>query len=565
MPFVVVPIGLEHPCGRLTGFSVPIPAMKLSTVSTDLEATQPHSSLTQTEIRRAHSRPGPGGIILCLMIVSLLLGLFQFNERPVGAFTDDAHYVILAESLAQGSGYRLINFPDAPVESAFPPGWPFLLTPLVAFLPGNFAALHWYTYLFWLATVPLLYRLFARRLPVPYALAVVAVVALNPSLIQHATRVQSEAAYIFFTVLALTLFDRWTQGRPEKPLWLLVAALLVALATVAIRTIGISLVAAMLLYLVFTSHWRTTVMVVGVLLLGLLPLAWFNMNQGGLLVFSYLYRSHVENVSAQSAYFLRFWEHTAFFPPEKVASFVAPVFDLRVVAALLTPGVNRALSLIVLALSLGGWLRSLRCKAVTELYILCYGVILYLWIVYIEMIQPRLFAPLIPFMIVYLLYSFDWLLTRLPGIGPRHKQTFVLGIVALLLLANFGRNMVQITRPTPTRWVDLPVAATWVRENTPQDAIVMTTAPGYLYLHTRRPTVAAPDWETGAIAPYIEKSGADYVIIRPRVNHQDEEERPAEQFGVSNLLPVLQSDPLRFQLAFEDATGGVVIYRVVHP
>lgn len=539
--------------------------MKVPTVSTDLEAMQPCYDSDQTLFQRMQRWLWVDRVIWCLMIASLLLGLFQFNDRPLGGFTDDGHYVILAESLVRGSGYRLINYPDAPLEHAFPPGWPLLLTPLVTLLPGNFAVLHWYTYLFWLAAIPLLYRLFTRRLPAPYALAVAAVVALNPSLIQHTSRVQSEAAYIFFAALTLTLFDLWNQKRREKSLWLLVAAFLLALATVTIRTIGISLVAGMLLFLLFTSHWRTTATVVGILLLGLLPLAWFNMNQGGFLVFSQLYRVHVDDVVTQLGYFLRFWEHASFFPPEKLASFVAPVFDLRLMAILLSPGLNRTLSLIVLALLLCGWLRSLRRLEATDLYVLCYGAILYLWIVYVEMIQPRLFAPLVPFLVFYLLYGFDWLLAWLPSAGRRHKQTFFWGVVALLLLANLGRNGVQITRPTPSRWVDLPSAAAWVRENIPQDAIVMTTAPKYLYLHTRRLTVASPEWETGAIAPYIEQSGADYVIIRPRVDHQDEEERPAEQFAASNLLPFLQSDPARFQLAFEDQSGSVVIYRVVRP
>lgn len=542
-----------------------IPAMKTLAVSTDLEATQPHPLSTQTPVGQTQNRFRAGAVILCLMVVSLLLGLFQFNNRPVGAYTDDAHYVILAESLVQGSGYRLVNFPDAPVESAFPPGWPLLLTPLVALLPGNFAALHWYTYLFWLAAIPLLYRLLARRLPVPYALSVVAIVALNPLLIQHTTRVLSEAAYIFFAVLSLTLLDHWSFRRPGSSFWLLAAALLLALATVAIRTIGISLVAAMLIYLVITSHWRTTATVMGLLLVGLLPLAWFNLSQGGILVFSQLYRSHVENVGAQLAYFLRFWEHISFFPPEKLASFVVPVSDLRLVATLLTPGLNRALSLIVLALLLGGWLRSLRRMSVIDLYTLCYGAILYFWIVYVEMIQPRLFAPLTPFLVFYLLYGFDWLLARLPNITPRLKQSIFLSAVALLLLANVGRNVVQIIQPTPARWVDLPVAATWVREHTPQDAIVMTTAPGYFYLHTRRLTVSLPEWETGSIAAHIANTGADYVVIRSRVNSQDEDERPEERFAVSNLLPLLQSDPLRFQLVFQDPAGDVVIYRVIHP
>ena len=37
-----------------------------------------------------------------LMIVSLSLGLMRFNSLQVGASYDDAHYIILAESIASG-------------------------------------------------------------------------------------------------------------------------------------------------------------------------------------------------------------------------------------------------------------------------------------------------------------------------------------------------------------------------------------------------------------------------------------------------------------------------------
>ena len=63
------------------------------------------------------------------LLITLFLSLLRFNTIPVGTFFDDAHYLILAESLATGNGYNLINFPDMPPEDAFPPGWPLLLAP----------------------------------------------------------------------------------------------------------------------------------------------------------------------------------------------------------------------------------------------------------------------------------------------------------------------------------------------------------------------------------------------------------------------------------------------------
>ena len=42
------------------------------------------------------------GYLAGLLLLSALLGLVRFNDIPVGSFFDDAHYLVLAESLASG-------------------------------------------------------------------------------------------------------------------------------------------------------------------------------------------------------------------------------------------------------------------------------------------------------------------------------------------------------------------------------------------------------------------------------------------------------------------------------
>ena len=52
-------------------------------------------------------RPGYSRIALvALIIVSATIGWARFDSFQVGAYFDDAHYVVLAESLASGRGYR---------------------------------------------------------------------------------------------------------------------------------------------------------------------------------------------------------------------------------------------------------------------------------------------------------------------------------------------------------------------------------------------------------------------------------------------------------------------------
>lgn len=66
-------------------------------------------------------------IPLGIAAVVLAVAMSTVTPWPVGAFEDDAIYTVLAKSLAEGHGYRLINLPDAPNAAHFPPGYPALL------------------------------------------------------------------------------------------------------------------------------------------------------------------------------------------------------------------------------------------------------------------------------------------------------------------------------------------------------------------------------------------------------------------------------------------------------
>lgn len=124
-----------------------------------------------------------------------------------------------------------------------------------------------------------MYGLFKARLEPHYTLAVVALAAVNPSLVGMTGTVMSEAAYIFFSLLTLVLFELWRQERRYQSLWLLVLIGLAVFYTVLVRTIGLSLLGALLIYLMF-KYRRFAIPLVGLLVLALAPIAWFNYQNG---------------------------------------------------------------------------------------------------------------------------------------------------------------------------------------------------------------------------------------------------------------------------------------------
>lgn len=508
--------------------------------------------------------------MLCI-VCSVTFSLARFDSIPIGSLFDDAHYIVLAESLSKGTGYRLISYPDAPVETAFPPGWPLLLTPLFLLasdnLPDNFTALKLLSLGLWLACIPLVYKVFATRLQPPHPFAVTTLVASNSLLIGMAGTVMSEAAYLFFSLLALYLFERWRQHGEQKRAGVLVAALVLALVTTTVRTIGIALLAGMLVYLLVDLRlhrkWRQVAMVTGLLILGTVPLAWFNGLRGGSFIFSPLYQAHVAYVSENVIYFTRFWEHAPKIPYRNIAISLIPMLNFGEVSHGLGPMFNGLFNGGVLLLAAWGFLLALRQRRSTELYVLFYVSILYVWIVYTDELRMRLLIPLLPFGYFYLVRAFEWIAQRFSQDNRRTPAWVLAGCLCGALLLNLGANVRAWSHPTRERVPDLTLGTTWVRQHAPDDAVLMTANPIPDYLYARRQTVHYPGIAAIDLDTYLAEHGVDYILVRPDLNRWDNPHHELDWYAGEILLPTLMAHPERFQKVYTEPSKNITLYQLI--
>lgn len=72
------------------------------------------------------------GSLLCLV---LAVGSWYVVPGAAGAFSDDGVYLATAKSLAEGTGYRLINLPGAPAQTKYPIAYPAFLAALWSVRP----------------------------------------------------------------------------------------------------------------------------------------------------------------------------------------------------------------------------------------------------------------------------------------------------------------------------------------------------------------------------------------------------------------------------------------------
>lgn len=509
-------------------------------------------------LRRSISKP----IVLCI-IGSGLLSLARFNTIPVGSFFDDAHYIVLAESLSAGRGYRLLNYPHSPIETAFPPGWPLLLAPLVSLFPDNFIPLKMLSLMLWLASIPLAHALFAQRLRPPYPLIASALVASNAVLVGAAGTVMSEAAYLFFSLLTLSLFERW---RAHGKLWQsgkLSIILALILSTITIRTVGVTLLAGLLVYALYSMGKRRVLVMVSLLILGSIPLAWFNGQRGGALIFSPLYQSHVEYVASQMGYFARVWQHAPGIPYRTMATALVPMIDFAKMPHRFVPVLDALFNGGVLLAAAGGLVLSLRRPRAMDWYALFYSVLLYVWVVYTDELRVRLLIPLIPMGYFYLVHALQWCIERWTPGHERFVRVGVAGCVGLMLLLNVADNAHDWMHPIRGRVPDLTQGTTWIRHHAPADAVLMTVNPIPDYLYARRQTVGYPYTEHADLETYIQRNRVAYILVRPNLNHWDNVQHELDWYAAEHLLPYVKMHPERFQAVYQEPSHNVAVYQVI--
>ncbi|MEN8143997.1 MAG: hypothetical protein ABFS14_03520 [Gemmatimonadota bacterium] len=505
---------------------------------------------------RLRSRIRPATIALLLVGLNLILAFLLFDPA---LFTggDNSRYMILAEALRTGEGYRDLYLPGSPLHTKYPPGYPVLL-----------AALGWIggVQLFKLASVLLsagtvwLTFVLARRLhEVGVALLAATVVALNPVLLEYAHLVLSEALFGLLVIACLVALTRPADGESEGFVWL--GASLAAAAFLT-RTAGLALVVAVIGILGLRAMRRRTVgaWMPAVGLVAVMA-GWFVYQRIGtpgdpgylgelLLVNPYepeAGRLTVAGVFSRAA--VNFWSYLTVSLPSLLGG-----------AARLNAAAT-ALGIIAGAAVLAGWLAEAGARVrLATLFLPLYIMLILLWpSVWTD---ARFLLPVLPLLAIYALAGARSLSARLwPGTGNAAVATMAVLFLALGAMSTHKR--VPVRRACQLAWqegkaclgpgyVELLRAAAWARDSTPAGAIVASRQPALFYLGSGR----QGDVYTFSSVPEVvlrdlEELGATYVLVgRTSITTP------------LYLAPAVDGNPDRFRPVFQD--GSTILYEFLY-
>ena len=420
--------------------------------------------------------------------------------RAVGVWQDDAIYVVTAKALAEGSGYRHIELPEAPYQTKYPILYPALLVPgfWISTYPQNLPMLLAPTALA-AALLIGLSLLYWRRIwgaSRAYSLGIGAVAAASPVIVEFVRYTMSDLVYGAVTVAALYCVDAValddTRDARERRIGIAGAGALMALAVLT-RSIGVTLVVSTVALALYRRQVRAAVAVGAPALVALS--GWWG----------WQIMAGAANRSAQPAFLaapdlsyamwiptsageiLRVIAQNLFRSAEAIGADHLALPARFVSEALASPSGSTVLLQVLcysaVLLVLAGFVSTLRLRlGAIHVYAVLYAAFVLAW----PFDPGRFLVPWTPF-ILYFLFEGVRLVAR------RRGQVLVAGVLVLAFAAEDWKILESDDENYYLRELDPGLdlrerrqVERWIRENIAASRVIASPIPAGIYLETGR-------------------------------------------------------------------------------
>ena len=193
-----------------------------------------------------------------------IVGLITLNQMSIYS-PDSARYLIWANSLARGEGFKDATTPEPTRYVVHVPLYPILLSPSAFFFPNNVIAAKATTLLVGCLAIFFLYRWLRQKVGENYALAGSILLALNPLMLLYSTQILSDVSF----AVCLILFFFFAEKLLEEHVGWKTEALFIAVIVAGIffREVGLTLMVAAMIFVVWKKQYRRAVLILLVSLL----------------------------------------------------------------------------------------------------------------------------------------------------------------------------------------------------------------------------------------------------------------------------------------------------------
>jgi hypothetical protein len=162
--------------------------------------------------------------------------------------------------------------------------------------------------------------------------------------------------------------------------------------------------------------------------------------------------------------------------------------------------------------------------------------------------SPRFLYPIQPFLFWHLIQG-----VRLMASQPGRVRGFPAGIVRALTVSGMTAVIAALLGVAIYRGMtdeenarrhvrDFRVGTTWLKENSPEDALIMAQQPQSIYLYARRKTVNYGDIATADdLERVIQQQGIDYILVAPELIWRGDGALTYDAYTRDTLLPLLNT------------------------
>jgi hypothetical protein len=435
------------------------------------------------------------------ILLGLLVGgasYWSSNKEVLGLFHDDGIYAVVAKSLHDGAGYRVISLPTEPDQTKYPFLYSYILSWLWSLdpkFPDNIGLLKAANAGFLAAVFVLSYLFYRRHVAGEEAesLLFAALVCINPAVFSFTDLTVSDILFLLLSLSALVIFDA-SQQCPSRPGPVALLAVIVALGCLT-RSAAVPLAMAAALHFAWSKRYRDLLRYVCLVVLFITP--WWlwvrtDSNQTASSLLDY-YVSY----SSESPAFIIMW-----FDPfgaveivwgnlRYIVAALDLIFQSRVIPGLLLP--------VGLILALGLW-RSFNDQSVFfRSYVLLYLALVVAW----PFNPVRYLIPLVPVVYFFLfrgIYAAEVHLNNLMSSATRKKilchlvrLTFALVVVLhvgwishYLFNKDVATTRIWFGARLPANWQGFSETFEWIRSHTDDKAVLATVYDPMYYLYTGR-------------------------------------------------------------------------------
>ncbi|MBE9532155.1 MAG: glycosyltransferase family 39 protein, partial [Proteobacteria bacterium] len=379
------------------------------------------------------------GIIFIIFFVLLYFQLIS-DKLSYLRGGDTASYILLAKSLASGLGFSDFNLPGNPPHTQYPPLFPLMLTPIVAFFGYNFMWMRLVGIAFALAALYVIKLYFTRRTSSAMAYVLVFLTGTSFFVLSISAEILPEAAYLFISILTLYLYEKNMDKTFASPYarYLPVLAPLMYFTKFIGVTICFAVICVLLLRIKSEAEERSAYIkkLLYFILIGVVPfVVWFvrnNLYARGVstyqsIMFQADYYDSGLGSAGVGAIFDRMIANITMYINEVPMTFLT-YLDLR---KAVSPAVLKGFLAVILILFLIGFIRDLIIKrGIKDFYTFFYLAILMVWPTYGSGDALRYLVPLIPLFYYYFFRGFEVVIS--PG------TFFTRGEVGLAALSGKG-------------------------------------------------------------------------------------------------------------------------------